>query len=178
MVSIPLCFPSFFGSELLWLLWLRKVIVSCRSFHCFNRDKSICQHPEPEQAKRFQKIYVELQRHVIENNSLESMDFILILVKKSVFHQLCVSSKTRQLERKISKLDSSDQKTDFQQSNVHCSCFLAQASLIFLLAPFSSRFFAAIRPWRPDLHWTVDVEMCLFLELCEAFILGCNFWGW
>ena len=28
-------------------------------------------------------------------------------------------------------------------------------------------------PWRPDSHsllWTVDVEMCLLLELCEAFI--------
>ena len=37
----------------------------------------------------------------------------------------------------------------------------------------SSGFFAAIRPWTPDSHsllWTVDVEMCLLLELCEAFI--------
>ena len=39
--------------------------------------------------------------------------------------------------------------------------------------PFSSGFFAAIWPWRPDslsLLWTVDVEKCLLLELCEAFI--------
>ena len=50
--------------------------------------------------------------------------------------------------------------------------FLAQASL-FLLVSFSRGFFAAIRPWRPDSHsllCTVDVEMCLLLELYEAFI--------
>ena len=66
-----------------------------------------------------------------------------------------------------------DQRTNFHRSNVHCSCFLAQAGLFFLLVSFSSGFFAAIRPWRPDsrsLLWTVDVEMCLLLELCEAFI--------
>ena len=82
-------------------------------------------------------------------------------------------TKTRRLQPKISHLDSSDQRTDFHQSNVHCLCFLAQASLLFLLVSFSSGFFAAIRPWRPDscsLLWTVDVEMCLSLELCEEFI--------
>ena len=71
------------------------------------------------------------------------------------------------------KKDSSYQRTDFHGSNVHGSCFLAQASLFFLLVSFSSGFFAAIRPWRPDtqsLLWTVDVEMCLLHELCEAFI--------
>jgi hypothetical protein len=70
-------------------------------------------------------------------------------------------------------LDSSDQRTDFHWSNVHCLCFLAQASLFFLLMPFRSGFFAAIQPWRSDSHsrlWTVDVEMCLLLEFCEAFI--------
>ena len=41
--------------------------------------------------------------------------------------------------------------------------------------PFSSIFFvvAASRQWRPDsrsLLWTVDVEMFLLLELCEALI--------
>ena len=61
---------------------------------------------------------------------------------------------------------------DFDQSNVHCSCFLAQASL-FLLVSFTSGFFAAIWPWWPDsrrLLWTVDGERCLLLELWEAFI--------
>ena len=81
------------------------------------------------------------------------------------------SHKDKRLEQKISNLDS-DQRTDFHCSNVHCSCFLAQASP-FLLVSFSSGFFAAIQPWRPDSHsllWTVDVEMCLLLELCETFI--------
>ena len=67
-----------------------------------------------------------------------------------------------------SNLDSSDQRTDFHRSNVHCSCFLFQASLFILLLSFSSVFFAAFRPWRPDSHillWTVDVS-----ELYEAFI--------
>ena len=57
--------------------------------------------------------------------------------------------------------------------------FLAQASLFFLLLSFPSGFFAAIRPWRLDsrsLLWTVDVEMCLLLELCEAFIWT-TIWG-
>ena len=68
----------------------------------------------------------------------------------------------------IKNVDSSDQRTDF-----HCLCFLAQASLFLLLVSFSSGFFAAILPWRPDsrsLLWIVDVEMCLLLELCEEFI--------
>ena len=46
-----------------------------------------------------------------------------------------------------------------------------QVSLL-LLVSFSRGFFAAIRPRRPDscsLLWTVDVEMRLLLELCEAF---------
>ena len=59
----------------------------------------------------------------------------------------------------------------FHQSNVYCSCFLAKASLFFWLVSFSSVFFAAIQPRRPDSHsllWTVDIDM--LLELCEAFI--------
>ena len=82
-------------------------------------------------------------------------------------------TKTRRLEPKISNLASSDQRTDFHRSNIHCLCFLAQASLFLLLVSFSSGFLAAIWPWRPDSHslpWTVYVEMCLLLELCEAFI--------
>uniref|UniRef100_A0A8C7M3E5 A disintegrin and metalloproteinase with thrombospondin motifs 2-like n=1 Tax=Oncorhynchus kisutch TaxID=8019 RepID=A0A8C7M3E5_ONCKI len=51
---------------------------------------------------------------------------------------------TRRLEPKNSDLDSSDQRTDFHRFNVHCSCFLAQASLFFLLVSFSSSFIAAI----------------------------------
>ena len=66
-----------------------------------------------------------------------------------------------------------DQRTDFHRYNVHCSCFLAQTSLFLLFMSFSSGFFASIWPWRPDSHsllQTVDVEMWLLLELCEAFI--------
>ena len=64
-------------------------------------------------------------------------------------------------------------KYDFHGSNVHCLCFLAQASLSSLLVSFGSGFYAAIWPWRPasrSILWTVDVEMCLLLELREAFI--------
>ena len=85
---------------------------------------------------------------------------------------LCLT-KTQWFEPKISNLVSSDQKTDFHWSNVHCLCFSAQACLFLLLVSFSSGFLAAIWLWRPDLRsllWTVDVEMCLLLELREAFI--------
>ena len=64
------------------------------------------------------------------------------------------------------------------RSNVQCLCFLAQASLFLILVSFSSGFFAEIGPW-PDsysLLWTVDVEMCLLFELCEAF-LWAVIWG-
>ena len=84
-------------------------------------------------------------------------------------------TKTRRLEPKIW---TPDQRTHFYRSNVHCSCFLAQASLFFLLVSFSSGFFAAILPWRPDscsLLWTVDVEMSLLLEL-RGFIWAA-IWG-
>ena len=80
-------------------------------------------------------------------------------------------TKTRQLESKISNLESLDKINHLHWSNVHCSCFLAQSSLLLLLMSFSSGFFATIRPWRPDsrsLLWTVDVEMCLLLEVCEV----------
>ncbi|CDQ85510.1 unnamed protein product [Oncorhynchus mykiss] len=43
-------------------------------------------------------------------------------------------TKTRRLEPKISNLD---QRTDFHWSNVHCSCFLAQASFFLLCVSFS-----------------------------------------
>ena len=90
-----------------------------------------------------------------------------------------VSHKNTTVVTKISNLVSSDQRTDFHRSNVHCSCFLAQASLFFFLVSFTRGFFAAIRPWRPNsrsLLWRVDVEMCLFLELCEAFTWAA-IWG-
>ena len=50
--------------------------------------------------------------------------------------------------------------------------YLLLLLLLLLLVSISSGFFAAIWPWRPDscsLFWTVDVEMCLLPELCEAF---------
>ena len=43
-------------------------------------------------------------------------------------------TKTLRLEP---NLDSSDQRTNFHRSNVHCLCFLAQASLFLLLVSFS-----------------------------------------
>ena len=82
-------------------------------------------------------------------------------------------TKTQWLEPKISHLDSSDQRLDFHRANVHCLFFLDQASLLFLLVSFSSGLFVTIWPWMPDsrsLLWTVDVQMCLLLELGEAFI--------
>ena len=68
------------------------------------------------------------------------------------------------LEPQISSLDSSDQRTHFHQSNVHCSCFLAQASLFFLLVSFSSGLSAASQPWTDSLSLlsAVDVDLsCL-----------------
>ena len=76
-----------------------------------------------------------------------------------------------QLIYSASHKDLSDQRTDFNRFTVHCSCFLTQASLFLLLESLSRGFFAAIRPRRPDslsLIWTVDVEMCLLLELWGA----------
>ena len=76
-------------------------------------------------------------------------------------------TKTKWLEPKISNLDSSDKRTDFHRSNVHYPCFLTQASVFLLLVSFSSGFFAAIQPWKPEsrsLLLKVDVEMCLLLE--------------
>ena len=88
-------------------------------------------------------------------------------------HPLTYSASHKDTAVETKNLKSSDQRTDFHRSNVHSSCFLAQASLLLLLVSFSSGFFAAIQSWRPDscsLLWTVDVEMCLLLEICEAFI--------
>ena len=45
-------------------------------------------------------------------------------MQRSSDHLLCVSQRHRRLEPKISNLDSSDQRTYFHRSNVHCSCFL------------------------------------------------------
>ena len=82
-------------------------------------------------------------------------------------------TKTWRLEPKISNLGSSDQRTDFHRSNVHCSCFSAQASLLFFfLVSFSCGFFAVIRPWRPDSCSLPSEQLmlrCLLLELSEAF---------
>ena len=78
-------------------------------------------------------------------------------------------TKTQRLELNNPNLDSSDQRTDFQWSNVHCLCFLAHACLFFLLVSFSSCVFD-----HKGLIHTVSSEqlmlMCLLLELCEAFI--------
>ena len=57
---------------------------------------------------------------------------------------ICVTQ--RQVEPKISNLDSSDQSTDFHWSNVHSLCFLAQTKLFCLLLFLSSGFLAAIWP--------------------------------
>ena len=54
-----------------------------------------------------------------------------------IIHSHTPFTKTRRFEPKISNLDSSDQRTDFHRSNVHCSCFLAQASHFFLLVVVS-----------------------------------------
>ena len=79
-------------------------------------------------------------------------------------------TKTQWLEPKISHLDSSDQRTDFHRSNVHCSWFLAQASLFLLLVSFSSGFFVVI--WRSSLNsWCWDVSVTLTLW---SIYLGCN----
>ena len=100
-------------------------------------------------------------------------------MQRSFVHLLCLT-KTRRLQTKMSNFVSSDQRTNFHRYNVHCSCFLAQASLFLLLVFFSSGFFAVIQPWRPNsrtiLLWTVDFEMCLLLALCEAFIWAA-IWG-
>ena len=81
---------------------------------------------------------------------------------------LCLT-KTRRLEPKISNVD---QRTGFHRSNVHCSCFLAQASLFFLLVPFSSGFFAAI--WHDGLIYTVSSKQLMLRCVCylnsEEFI--------
>ena len=55
-------------------------------------------------------------------------------------------------------------KDRFPPSNVNCSCFLAQASLSFILVSFSSGFFTAIQPWRFDSQsplnsWCRDVSV-------------------
>ena len=81
-------------------------------------------------------------------------------------------TKTWQMEPKISNLDSSDQRTDFHWSNVHCLCFLAKARLFFLLVSFSSDFLHQFH--HEGLILAVSSEQlilrCLLLELCEAFI--------
>ena len=89
---------------------------------------------------------------------------------RSSVHLLCVSQRHGGWNQKSQILTI---QTKGQMSNVCCSCFLAKASLFLLLVSFSSGFIAAIRPRKPDscsLLCTVDVEMCLLLELCEAFI--------
>ena len=68
-----------------------------------------------------------------------------------------------------------------QQSEIWTFVFLGLSTTLLLPVP---GFFAAIRPWRPDsesLLWTVNVEMCLQRELCEAYMwaliwAAVNFW--
>ena len=64
---------------------------------------------------------------------------------------------------KFSNLESSDQRTDFHRSNIHCSCFLAQASL-----SCPSVVVSLHQSWRPD--------SLLLLEICEAIIWDA-IWG-
>jgi hypothetical protein len=50
------------------------------------------------------------------------------------------------------------------KSEINHSLYLTEASLFFLLVTFSSGFFAAIRPWRPEsygLLWTVEMSVYL-----------------
>ena len=71
-----------------------------------------------------------------------------------------------------------DQRTNFHRSNVHCSCFLVQESLFFLLVSFGSGSFAAIRPWRLDSHsllWIVDVDVCVCYENSVKHLFGLQF---
>ena len=60
-------------------------------------------------------------------------------------------------------------RTDFHQSNVHCSGFLVQASLFFLMVSFSNGFFAAIRPWRQFSSEQLMLRCVCYLN-SEAFI--------
>ena len=63
---------------------------------------------------------------------------------RSSVHLLCVSQRHGGWNQK-SQIWTPDQRTDFHQAHVHCSCFLAHASL-FLVVSFSSGFLAAIQP--------------------------------
>jgi hypothetical protein len=84
---------------------------------------------------------------------------------------LCLT-KTRRLDPKISNLDSSDQRTDFHWSNIHCLCFFGPCKSLLLVVYFLQIDHEGL------IHtvlWTF--EMCLLLELWSIY-LGWNFWGW
>ena len=73
--------------------------------------------------------------------------------------------KTQRFEPKISNLDSSDQRIDLHRSNVHCSSFLAQASLFLLLVSFSSGFksnqiLLFTYTWLADFNASVAKYLC------------------
>ena len=62
-----------------------------------------------------------------------------------------------------------DQRTTFDQSNVHCLCFLAQSSLFLLLVSFSSGFFVAI--------YTVSSEQLMLRCVCYMNSVKCFSWA-
>jgi hypothetical protein len=51
-------------------------------------------------------------------------------IQRSSVHLHCVSQRRAGWNQKSKNLDSSEQRKHFHQSNVHCSCFLAQSRLI------------------------------------------------
>ena len=99
-------------------------------------------------------------------------------MRRSSGHLLRISQRHCGWNQKSQIWTHQHQRPDFHWSNVHCLGFLAQANLLLLVC-FSSGFFAALRPRRSysrSLLLTVDVEICLLLELCDAFIWSA-IWG-
>ena len=90
-------------------------------------------------------------------------------MRRSSVHPHRVSQRHAGWSQK-SQIWTPDQRTNCTGlMSIACVSWTKQVSSYYW-CPF---FIATIRSWRPDsrsLLWTVDVEMCLLLELCEAFI--------